>query len=375
NLGFGEWSVNDGSGIALLDDLGVPYIPQVFATYTVQGPVYFSFGAYKITPCALTDIMKWGCTDPLAVNYDVEASIDNGTCTAAPVPGCTNPIAVNFDPSATVDDGSCIIPGCTDILALNFDATATLDDGSCYFTLPNLVINEIHYNPCAAQGNDTDYEFIEIYNGGVDLIDLGGFTFGAGVIYTFPEGSSIAPGEYIVVTVNAAAYTGQGYQVFEWTTDNLGNAGEPIVLEDGYNNLVDSVDYGVTAPWPTGANGGCSSLELIDEILDNVPGENWQASYVSNGTPGAENSTPIIPGCTDPAAVNYDALATVDDGSCDYLGCTYAEATNFNPIATIDDHSCVFNFVDPCPADFNDDGLVGVSDLLFFIGTYGTNCP
>jgi len=47
--------------------------------------------------------------------------------------GCTNNRAINFDFEATEDDGSCIIPGCMDPLSLNYDSTATQDDGSCVF--------------------------------------------------------------------------------------------------------------------------------------------------------------------------------------------------------------------------------------------------
>jgi len=56
-----------------------------------------------------------------------------------PIPGivgCTNPKAINFDPNATIDCGCCIIPGCTDPDALNFDPEATIDDGSCIFCMP-----------------------------------------------------------------------------------------------------------------------------------------------------------------------------------------------------------------------------------------------
>ena len=44
-----------------------------------------------------------------------------------------------------------------------------------------------------------------------------------------------------------------------------------------------------------------------------------------------------IPGCTDPSANNYDAGATMDDGSCDYSyqGCTDPTATNYDPNASI----------------------------------------
>ena len=44
-------------------------------------------------------------------------------------------------------------------------------------------------------------------------------------------------------------------------------------------------------------------------------------------------------GCTDSLALNYDSLATIDDGSCLYpvYGCTDSLALNYNPLATNDD--------------------------------------
>lgn len=49
-------------------------------------------------------------------------------------------------------------------------------------------------------------------------------------------------------------------------------------------------------------------------------------------------------GCTDPAASNFNAAATVDDGSCTYLqpvsGCTDPTACNYDVNAVVDDGSC-----------------------------------
>jgi gliding motility-associated-like protein len=48
-------------------------------------------------------------------------------------------------------------------------------------------------------------------------------------------------------------------------------------------------------------------------------------------------------GCTDSSAINYNSLANIDDGSCEYnvFGCTNSFASNYNPLATVDDGSCV----------------------------------
>ena len=49
-------------------------------------------------------------------------------------------------------------------------------------------------------------------------------------------------------------------------------------------------------------------------------------------------------GCTDDDACNYDADATIEDGSCDFscFGCTFEIACNFDPQATIEDGTCIF---------------------------------
>lgn len=68
---------------------------------------------------------------------------------------------------------------------------------------------------------------------------------------------------------------------------------------------------------------------------------------------------PPKPGCTDPKASNYDATATVDDGSCEYPplpGCMDPEARNYNPNATVDDGSCiphVLGCMDPKAENYN----------------------
>ena len=47
-------------------------------------------------------------------------------------------------------------------------------------------------------------------------------------------------------------------------------------------------------------------------------------------------------GCTDPAAVNYAPMATIEDGSCCFVaGCTSETAANFNPEACLEDGSCI----------------------------------
>lgn len=68
----------------------------------------------------------------------------------------------------------------------------------------------------------------------------------------------------------------------------------------------------------------------------------------------------VVLGCTDPNALNYNPLATEDNGTCRYpvLGCTDPRAINYNPSATIDDGSCVLRqrgCTDPEALNYNPD--------------------
>jgi phosphatidylserine/phosphatidylglycerophosphate/cardiolipin synthase-like enzyme len=56
NLGYGEWEINDGSGAIVVDDMGIAYAPIENVQYTVQGPLNYGFGVYKIEPRDENDI-------------------------------------------------------------------------------------------------------------------------------------------------------------------------------------------------------------------------------------------------------------------------------------------------------------------------------
>lgn len=81
-----------------------------------------------------------------------------------------------------------------------------------------------------------------------------------------------------------------------------------------------------------------------------------------------------ISGCTYAFSCNYEPQAIIDDGSCGYPGCTVAEALNYDPDATCDNSLCVFEESTACAADFNNDGIVSVADLLIFLPIFGGVC-
>ena len=67
----------------------------------------------------------------------------------------------------------------------------------------DIVINEIHYNPCSNQGDDFEWEFCELLNLGDLPADISGFNFINGasgedqVGLVFPEGTTMGPGEFL----------------------------------------------------------------------------------------------------------------------------------------------------------------------------------
>ena len=178
------------------------------------------------------------------------------------------------------------------------------------FVFTQVVINEIHYNPGSSQGSDFDYEFLELYNAGAAAVDMSGWSFTQGVTHVFADGTSLAAGGYMVVSVPGAASQGSldtnpydpdgdglmdnGAVVVEWTSGGLTNGGEDITIVDATGAVMDSVDYedGTNAygDWGTAHDGGGGSLELKDPSFDNKLAENWQTSWVVGGTPGAASS-------------------------------------------------------------------------------------
>ena len=415
---FGEWTLSDGVGQGMAASLGYNAVNdsilvdtvnvalvEVGLNYRVTGPNFYSFGNWKVCPRDTSDVVRIGCTDATFPNYDPLASEDDGSCSN--VSGCTDESADNYNPDATADDGSCVITGCTDPGALNYNANTTLEDNStCYYTLPNIIINEIHYNPCNGQGDDFDYEFVELLNTGDVAADVSGYEFynTAGgldqLALTFPEGTSIGAGEFVLIVVGedgAANYASTGVQIFQMTQGNFSNSGEALSLRDAFGNTVNAVTYDDGGAWPSAAqgilgvnyiespDGGCATLEYIPEILalslttpagngNDVPG-NWQASWVDNGTPGAPNSSAF--GCNNPSACNFNPNAILgDESQCtfDCVGCTYPNADNFTVGATQDDGSCQFTVANDCPADLNLDGAVTTADLLVFLVDFGAQC-
>lgn len=155
-----------------------------------------------------------------------------------------------------------------------------------------VVINEIHHNPDV---KTELVEFIELHNTEASPVNLGGWTLGSAVDYTFPAGTTIAAGGYIVVTENTNAFrTKFGLAALGPWVGSLNNFGERVVLRNAAGQIVDEVDYGLGFPWPTVGDPPGASIELVNPNLDNDLGGSWRASAQPTG--GAQGTLLINSG-------------------------------------------------------------------------------
>lgn len=148
---------------------------------------------------------------------------------------------------------------------------------------PPVVITEIMYNPPEA-GIDS-LEFIELRNPHPDnQRNIGGYSFIAGIEYEFPSNTILAPHAYVIVAIDSVAFENTfGIPAFQWTSGALSNNGEPLILTNNIDGVVDSVVYDNGAPWPTEADGSGASLVLCTDTLDNSTFDNWTACTTNTG--------------------------------------------------------------------------------------------
>lgn len=185
----------------------------------------------------------------------------------------------------------------------------------------SVVISEIHYHPQA--GNLL--EFIELANTGDTPQDLSGWTLTRDIQYTFPAGTSMAPGECIVVAKHAGIYANLGIRALTWTAGTLPDDWGQIQLENDQGHVIDYVNYSDDHGWATAPDGAGPSLELRDLRLDNLYYANWKSSqdttFGTGGTPGSPPATPLITGLyiNEVMAINDSVIRDANDQYDDWI--------------------------------------------------------
>ena len=292
-----------------------------------------------------------GCTNPNAVNYNPDATDDDGSC---PV-GCMWPDACNYDADALEDDGSCEFDscvGCMDDAACNYDASATLS-GAC--TYPEL------YQDCDGNCiNDANEDGVcdEIAAIGVEGCtdpDATNYNPNAtdddGSCYVYTEaGCTIPSATNYDPDANVQGEPVADYCVFPW------NAAFMLPSTDCADPSACNYDAAATGYTECEYCLGCTDPGACNydagALYDDGSCSYTGCSGCTNSCSSNYDDTAVIDdgscdyancgGCTDSEADNYDAGATIDDGSCQYSGCTYPTSCNYDPDATVDDGSCSF---------------------------------
>jgi len=158
-----------------------------------------------------------------------------------------------------------------------------------------VVINEINFNSSSSFDPE---DWVELHNPGRAAVDLGGWKFKDGEdahSYNIPAGTILAPGGYLVLCRDRAAFLA----LFPQVTAAIGNlgyglssGGEYLRLFEPGGELHDGVSFLPSAPWPSGANGTGATLALVDPGLDNALPASWAVS-ANHGTPGASNGDSV----------------------------------------------------------------------------------
>jgi len=292
-------------------------------TYTWNGdPIDFACDEFNFDggDCPLPIDTVLGCMDMLALNYVLEANVEDGSC-EYPIFGCIDPEAPNFNPWAEADDGSCVGISCSDgEVKMIFEITLDQYPGETGWILTDLSNGQAVESVTAGEYSyEQSYQTI-IYDlcvpeTGVELILSD--TYGDGMAGSLYNGSD---GHFVI----------------------LGDA-EP-----------------------------CGSLDTI-WIL---PEANFGGAAYSGPIWLEQCDIPAVEGCMDNSYIEFNPQANIDDGSCETLhtvGCVNSDAYNYNPEATLNEIILDCNYtliIDDAGGDGWGDCYIGVVQEDIIIGTY-----
>lgn len=164
----------------------------------------------------------------------------------------------------------------------------------------SVVINEIMYHPISDRD---DEQYVELHNRSAAPADLSGWRFTAGIDFRFPAGTSIPGGGYLVVAADgehlrslypnltAANCVGDfdgglkrsGERLALSKLDFVNETNEfGFVVTNQIYIAVSEVTYRDGGRWSELADGGGSSLELVDARADLQQAASWLPSDESN---------------------------------------------------------------------------------------------
>lgn len=176
-----------------------------------------------------------------------------------------------------------------------------------------MFITEIMYHPVLEQAFDDHHEFIEIHNPGLEPVQLDDWSLDGGVSFTFPSGTSIDAGGYLVIAKDpeallaVSAYGLSPSEVVGPYLGDLQNGDDTITLHRETGLIADAASYDDRFPWPIAADAlgaGASwlkaellpledhqyrgvSLERVSLSVGGQDVSNWVPSALDAPSPGA----------------------------------------------------------------------------------------
>jgi hypothetical protein len=225
--------------------------------------------------------------------------------------------------------GNSVCYGCTDPLSADYDASVLFDNGSCTYPCLDADTTESFETDLGAWNQDAgdDVDWIRD-SGGTPSSGTGPTTGLDGSYYLFMEssGSYLKTANLTLDCVDPTAWSAAslvfGYHMYGLTTGTL--------------NVDVSTDNGAnwTNVWTLAGDQG----NVWNEATVDLSTYTSQIDVRIQGITGTSNTSDIaidltrlmeIPasGCTNPLASNYDANASMDDGSCTYSNCVSLTVT------------------------------------------------
>ena len=180
----------------------------------------------------------------------------DGTC--GDVFGCTNPLATNYDSAATIDIGTCyLIQGCMDPTAVNYNPDAVVDDGSCYAGCDNGTTVTVGFNP-GNFGNECSYQIMDA-NGSVLLA------------VSNPNSNTINNAQVCLqdgcYTLNMMDTFGDGWDGGNNSGIALSANGDYFLISDMTSGNIQSVQFGINSDCIIDTLSCTTSISLIPDSL------------------------------------------------------------------------------------------------------------
>jgi len=225
-----------------------------------------------------------------------------------------------------------------------------IDVNNCFATA-NITVQDGVITPIIANETITDVSCAGNNDGAIDVTVSGGvppFSFSWSNGAVTEDLSNLTGGNYMVTIIDAQNQTYTATYVvnepFPLSLSYLVTHASSATATDGAIDL--TVNGGVNPYvyfWNTSPSQNTEDISglLAGDYVVYVGYNNWTCFIVDTVT---VSDGSIVYGCTDPFAVNFNPLATIDDGSCysGIQGCTDPLAYNYNSQASVDDGSCIY---------------------------------